>query len=82
MLQAMLSGKESSFLMDVDFISKEVVGVILVPETNFYRFVNYMLEFSRINPSISGKDAASLASAEVIMDYLLQQVTVNDISRM
>jgi hypothetical protein len=70
-----------SDIINVDLICKEIVGLILVPETNFQKFTNYMMEYSKLNPSITAQEAASIASADMIVDYLLQQVTINGLTR-
>lgn len=66
-------------IMDTRYMAKEVLEHILFPDTNFERFTNYMLEYKKLDPQLTPKEAASFASVDMIMDYLLQQVNSEDI---
>ena len=66
-------------VMDTQYMAKEILEHILFPETNFKRFTSYMLEYQKLDNTITPKDAASFASLDMIMDYLLQQVNSEDI---
>jgi hypothetical protein len=70
--------KESE-IVDVDVMAKDILGLIVFSNTNFYAFTNYMLEHTKLHSGISSKEAASLAMVDLILDYLLQQINTEAI---
>lgn len=76
LLNLLLNVSDYSFILNVDEMVMAIVGKIMFPDTNFKRFSDYMLEYSRLNPNVTPQEAASFASLDMIVDYLLQQVQV------
>jgi hypothetical protein len=66
----------TSELLDVNYVTMEIVGEILLSETNFYEFTENMLEYSKLDPSLTSQEAASLATLDTIINYLMAQVKV------
>jgi len=66
----------ASKLLDVGYVTMEVVGEILLPNTNFYAFTENMLEYSKLDSTLSPQEAASLATLDTIINYLVEQVTL------
>jgi len=67
----------TSKLLDVNYVTMEIVGEILLPNTNFYTFTENMLEYSKLDTTLSSKEAASLATLDIIINYLMGQVTIS-----
>lgn len=75
--RAYLAGLKTSDLLNVDYVTMEIVGEILLPNTNFYAFTENMLEYSKLDSTLSSQEAASLATLDIIINYLMDQVTVS-----
>ncbi len=74
-----LENEPLSEIISVDYMSREIVAHILFPNTNFHLFTDYMLEYSKLDNTLTPSEAASFASLDLVLDYLLQQVTTGDI---
>jgi len=75
----LLNDTDRSDITNVEKIAREVVGLILFPTTNFYKFTGYMLDYRKDNPSITPEEAATLAGIDMVVDYVLQQVTIKEL---
>jgi len=78
-LANILANINASSLLDINHIANIIVANIMFPNTNFSTFTNYMIEYSKLDKTLSASQAASFASFELILDYLLQQVNVRGI---
>lgn len=67
-------------VLDYNLVARDIVGEVLFPETNFSHFARSITSFSKLNPNITAQDAATSASLDFIIDFLLQQVYVGDIN--
>jgi len=75
----LLEDTDRSDITNVEKIAREVVGNILFPTTNFYKFTGYMMEYKQDNPSITPEEAATLAGIDMVVDYVLQQVNIKEL---
>lgn len=67
-------------VLDYNLVARDIVGEVLFPDTNFSHFARSITSFSKLNPNITAQDAATSASLDFIIDFLLQQVYVGDIN--
>lgn len=61
-----------------ELVAREIVGKIIFPASNFSQFTHNMLEYSKISSDFNSKDVASFAIIDMILDYLLNQITINN----
>lgn len=66
--------------LDVGYVVRELFGRVLFKDTNFKRFADGITEHVRINPDSTPADAATFASLEFILGYLLDQVKVDNVN--
>lgn len=68
-------------MVGIDTLDREVVGVKLFSalshNTKFGKYINSMLELNKINPDLTPQQCASLATCDLIIDYLSEQVGVS-----
>lgn len=69
------SSLEFSILEDIDTLATSIVTDVLIDNDNFKRFVKYIENYSAVK-DITPNEAASFATLELIVDYLLSQVRV------
>ena len=63
-------------ISNVSEISKMIVADLLLKDTNFSLFINYMIGYSKVDADITPQEAASFATLDLIIDYLVEQVSV------
>lgn len=79
LLKAKLAEEPINEVMDTEYMAREILAHIVFPGTNFHKFTDYMLEYVKLDPKLTSQEAASFASIDMIMDYLLQQVNTEDL---
>lgn len=72
-INMILSPLSLTELSDIPTVCRHIAGSLVV-DTYFIEFTDKMNELSVINPDLSSDDVASLASLDMILEYLLQQV--------
>ena len=60
--------------MDIKTTSLYILGKIIFPNTNLYKFVSTMRMYSDNDKNLSADEAATLSSVDIIIDYLIDQV--------
>lgn len=78
-LDQVLATYTTEQILDYNLVARDIVGEVIFPETNFSHFARSITSFSKLNPNITPQDAATVASLDFIIDFLLQQVYVGDI---
>lgn len=73
---AFLNNKKPEKLFDVNDIVEDFVTEVLFGHTNAEEFIKYMKHYSRLNPNITAKEAATYASADLVTDYLLTMIEI------
>jgi hypothetical protein len=73
-LNDIFSDEPDDEILDPVYMSREIIGHILFPKTLFLKFTEYMLNYKKLHMQLNSQDTATLASVEVIMDYLLDGV--------
>ena len=63
-------------LLEIPEVALYIIGKLVFPETNAYRFFSAMNKYKELDNKLTPKEAASLATLDMIVDYLLQQVRV------
>lgn len=61
-------------ILDVNYIARLIVAKLLFPDTNFDFFSSCMLSYSKLNDNITPSDAATFASIDFILKFILSQV--------
>ena len=74
---AFMNDEEPMELLQINHIVEEIVTKILFSETNAHKFLSYMKHYSMMDKSITAKDAATYASVDIILDFLLTQVEIS-----
>lgn len=68
-------------MVAVDTLDRETVGIKLFSalshNTKFGKYINSMLELSKMNPDLTSQQCASLATCDLIIDYLSEQVGIS-----
>lgn len=72
-----LNNSKTEHLFNVNRVAEEIVAGILFGHTNAQEFIGYMKHYSKLNPDISPKEAATYASADLVVDYLISQLEIN-----
>lgn len=65
-----------SELYNVDEISRYIISNIVFAKTNFKEFTAAMYEYMRLESTVDANEAASFAVLDLVMNYLLEQVTL------
>lgn len=73
---AFLNSKKPEKLFDVNDIVEDFITEVLFGHTNAEEFIKYMKHYSRLNPNITAKEAATYASADLVTDYLLTMIEI------
>lgn len=63
-------------LSEISEMSKLIVTTFLLHDTNFALFTNYMTGYAKLDPTLTSKEAASFATLDLIVDYLIEQISV------
>lgn len=79
-LDQLLATYKPEEVVDYNLVARDIVGEVIFPDTNFSHFARSITSFSKLNPNITPQDAATSASLDFIIDFLLQQVYVGDIN--
>lgn len=79
-LNELIANYKADEILDYNLVARDMVGLVLFPETNFIHFARAITSYSKLNPDITPQDAATSASLDFIIDFLLQQVYVGDIN--
>lgn len=79
-LDQLLTTYKPEEVLDYNLVARDIVGEVIFPDTNFSHFARSITSFSKMNPNITPQDAATSASLDFIIDFLLQQVYVGDIN--
>lgn len=77
-LNKVLESLTNTEVLNVNYVARLIVGDVIFPNTNFSIFAKNMVEYARLNKEITPQDAATYASIEFILDFLLQQVELGD----
>ncbi len=64
-------------LFNINKTVEEIIGNILFGHTNTIEFLRYMKYYSNMDSNISAKEAATYASMDLIIDFLLTQIEIN-----
>lgn len=71
-----LNDSKPEYLFNINRVAEEIVAGILFGHTNAQEFIGYMKHYSKLNPNITPKEAATYASADLVVDYLMTQIEV------
>jgi len=63
-------------IFEVNEMVEYIIGKIIFRNTNTFKFLTYMKHYSKMNNKLTAKEAATYASIDLIIDYLLTQVKV------
>ena len=63
-------------LYNVNTIVEHIVGSILFEHTNTCNFIGYMKQYSKMNNALTAKEAATYASVDLIIDFLVTQIEI------
>lgn len=77
-LDKILDTESTSNILDYNYMARRIVGDVLFPNTNFSIFSSHIIEYCKLNQDITPQDAATFASLDFILDFLLVQVKVGD----
>ena len=67
---------DHSSLVDIDENAAYILCYIIMVESNYYNFLSSMLKYKELDDKLSNKEAASLATLNLIVDYISQQLVV------
>ncbi len=65
-------------ISDIELITRKIMGNIVFRSTTFGKFLEYMEDYAKIRTDIKPDEAATMASIDIIIDYLTQQIRVVD----
>lgn len=68
-------------LLDHNYVSRVIVGDIMFSNTNFTKFATTMLSYMDINKTFTQQDAATFASFDIIVDYLISQIGLDGLQQ-
>lgn len=57
-----------------------LITSLVIPNSLFFKFTESMLEYEKLNPEFTPADTASLATLDLILDYIFDQVFEGDLS--
>lgn len=81
-LRSILNNNAGDYLLNVPLMARDIVGKCMFPGTNFHPFVTSMLSYQNIfeveSDGISPESAASFASVDWLIEYLLEQIIIVD----
>lgn len=60
--------------LDYNYVARMIIGCIMFKNTNFYQFTETMLGYMNLNKTFTQQDAATFASFDLIICYLLEQI--------
>lgn len=63
-------------LLNIPAVTLYIIGKFVFPNTNAFIFFQSMNKYKELDNNITSTEAASLATLDMIVDYLLQQVKV------
>lgn len=81
-LKEMLSYTSDSDVVNPDLMARDICAHVIFPNTAFHTFTYTMLEYKKINPGLNQQDTASFAAVEIILNFLLDQVYVDDMNKL
>ena len=79
-LQKLIEEGSKDYILDTDAIARDIIGICMFPNTNFSHFANGITEYVKVNPSFTPSDAATFASIDFIIDYMLEQVYLGGVN--
>lgn len=71
-----MNSVNSNELLDVNKTVDFIIAKIMFKHTNTATFIGYMKEYSKMDNTLTPKQTATYASMDLILDYLLTQVTI------
>lgn len=71
-----LNSKKAEKLFNINHIVEDFITEVLFAHTNAKEFISYMKHYSRLDPNLSAKEAATYASADLVIDFLLANVEI------
>lgn len=75
-LDKKIKGLELSEIINVDYMAREIVAHILFDDTNFHSFTDNMIEYKKLDNTLTQEEAASLASIDLLTEYMMQQFDI------
>lgn len=69
-----------SDLTNVSYMAREIVAHLVFPESNFHKFTDYMMEYSKLDDTLTPQEAAGFAVIDILLDYLTGQINTGDIN--
>lgn len=74
-----LATEKDSEIVDTFYMAREVVGYVLFENTGFHKFTHYMIEIEKLNPDFNSCEIANFATVQLLLEYLTEQLTVDNI---
>lgn len=75
-LNKLLPSLSNDKVLDYNYMARLITGDIMFSNTNFSKFADNMLSYMNINKTFTQQDAATFAAFDIIVDYLISQVTL------
>lgn len=79
-LDEIVNNYQPDELTDYNLVARDMVGKVLFPNTNFLHFAKAITSYTKLNDKLTPQDAATIASLDFILDFLLEQVYVGDMN--
>lgn len=79
-LKLWFDNANDSDIINPDLQARDICANVIFPNTAFGLFTYTMLEYKKMNPGLNQQDAASFAAVEMILTFLLAQVSDQDIT--
>ena len=79
-LEYKLSILPLSDITNTNYMAREIVAHMVFPTSNFHKFTDYMIEYSKLDDSLTQTEAAGFAVIDILLDYLTGQLTTKDIN--
>lgn len=79
-LEYKLSILPLSDITNTNYMAREIVAHMIFPTSNFHKFTDYMIEYSKLDDSLTQTEAAGFAVIDILLDYLTGQLTTKDIN--
>jgi len=76
MLRLVIDRRAGDEVLNISKMSMEIVGKIVFGNSNFGRFTTYMMRYSELNTKLTPEEAATMATIDMVLDYLTDQFTV------